>query len=544
LNSIFGARFYLISSIILLFLFSAPIHCLAEELVNKNELEVEEALSEFDDLEDIEEMPAGKNELEVEEALSEFDDLEDIEEKSAGKNELEVEEALSEFDDLEDIEEKPAGKNESEVEEALSEFDDLEDTEKPLAESVVEEPSWIQLDGFVRLNGNLNHAHDAPQPGQPDFRDLSQLRTTVKLEVPVTLSDDWKALINTQIFYDFSYLAKNRENFSDELLDLYESEAELREFYINGSLTPDLDVKVGRQIAVWGFADFIRVVDVLNPLDNRVPGVVNVEDIRLPTTMARADYYFGDWRFTGIFVPEILFTKEPVFNSDFAPPIPPTKPEMILEDFKDFEYGLELKKTFSGGDIAFYWSEFYDDLAVDSGGTSATLNHSAIDMAGFAINYVYEDWIFKAETAFLEGFQFLNLPAGHTRSRLDTMLGFEYFGFKDTTLTLEIVNRHINNFETGLEKPNDFALENLTQYLFYYTRDFMNDRLHFDALVSPFSGDGSYQGIIQRYSVAYDLYDDLTAQLGWIGYSSGKDYILTEIYQDNDRFYFEAKYSF
>jgi len=411
-----------------------------------------------------------------------------------------------------------------------------------LAESVMEEPSWIQLDGFVRLNGNLNHEHDAPEPGEPDYRGLSQLRTTVKLEVPVTLSDDWKALINTQIFYDFSYLAKDRENFSDGVLDLYESEAELREFYVNGSLTSNLDLKVGRQIAVWGFADFIRITDVLNPLDNRVPGVVNVEDIRLPTTMARADYYFGDWRLTGIFVPEILFTKEPVFNSDFAPPIPPTKPEMNLDDFKDFEYGLELKKTFSGGDMAFYWSEFYDDLAVDSGGE--TLNHSSIDMAGFAINYVYEDWVLKGEAAFLEGFQFSNLPAGHTRSRLDTMLGFEYFGFKDTTITLEVVNRHINNFELDLERPNDFALENLTQYLFYYTRDFMNDRLHADILVSPFTGDGSYQGIIQRYSVAYDLYDDVTAQLGWIGYSSGKDYILTEIYQDNDRFYFEAKYSF
>ncbi len=495
MNSIFGARFYLISSIILLFSFSAPIYCLAEELVNKNELEVEEALSEFDDLEDIGDKPADKNELEVGEALSGFGDL--------------------------------------------------EDTEKPLAESIIEEPSWLQLDGFVRLNGNLNHAHDAPQPGQPDFRGLSQLRTTVKLEVPVTISNDWKALINTQIFYDFSYLAKGRENFSNELLDLYESEAELREFYVNGSLTSDLDVKVGRQIMVWGFADFTRIVDVLNPLDNRVPGVVNVEDIRLPTTMARADYYFGDWRFTGTFIPEILFTKEPVFNSDFAPPFAPTKPEMIPEDFKDFEYGLELKKSFSGGDIAFYWSEFYDDLAVDSGGgTNTTLTHSSIDMAGFAINYVYEDWIFKAETAFLEGFQFSNLPAGHTRSRLDAMLGFEYFGFKDTTITMEIVNRHINNFEPTLERPNDFALENLTQYLGYYTGDFMNDRLHVDALVSPFSGDGSYQGTIQRYSVAYDLNDDLSAQLGWIGYSSGKDYILTEIYQDNDRFYFETKYSF
>ncbi len=532
----------MIFGIYTLSLFNPSIYCLADELANKNELGVEEAISEFEDLEDVEEKPTEKNELEVGEALSGFDDLDDIEEKPGEKNKLEVGEALSGFDDLDDIEEKPREKNELEVEDALSGFEDLEDTEKPLAESITEEPSWLQLDGFVRLNGNLNHEHDAPEPGEPDYRGLSQLRTTVKLEVPVTLSDDWKALINTQIFYDFSYLAKDRENFSDGVLDLYESEAELREFYINGALTPDLDVKIGRQIAVWGFADFIRITDVLNPLDNRVPGVVNVEDIRLPTTMARADYYFGDWRLSGIFIPEILFTKEPVFNSDFAPPFAPTKPEMDLEDFKDFEYGLELKKTFSGGDIAFYWSEFYDELAVDSGG--GTLNHSSIDMAGLAINYVYGDWIFKGEAAFLEGFQFSNLPASHTRSRLDTMLGFEYFGFQDTTITLEIVNRHINNFEPTLERPNDFALENLTQYLFYYTRDLLNDRLHADVLVSPFSGDGSYQGLIQRYSVAYDLYDDITAQLGWIGYSSGKDYILTEIYQDNDRFYFEAKYSF
>ena len=79
------------------------------------------------------------------------------------------------------------------------------------------------------------------------------------------------------------------------MLDAYEQESELREVYLQGALASALDIKVGRQIVVWGKSDNIRITDVLNPIDNREPGLVDIEDVRLPLTMSRLDFYFGDW---------------------------------------------------------------------------------------------------------------------------------------------------------------------------------------------------------------------------------------------------------
>ena len=104
------------------------------------------------------------------------------------------------------------------------------------------------------------------------------------------------------------------------MLDLYEWEAEFTEVYLQGSLLRDLDLKIGRQVVNWGTGETFRVVDVLNPLDNREPGLVDIEDLRLPVVMTKLDYYFGDWDLSLIAVHERRFSDDPVFGSDFFPP--------------------------------------------------------------------------------------------------------------------------------------------------------------------------------------------------------------------------------
>ena len=37
------------------------------------------------------------------------------------------------------------------------------------------------------------------------------------------------------------------------------------------------------------------MVDVLNPTDSREPGLIDIDDSRLPVTMTQLDYYTGDW---------------------------------------------------------------------------------------------------------------------------------------------------------------------------------------------------------------------------------------------------------
>jgi len=72
----------------------------------------------------------------------------------------------------------------------------------------------------------------------------------------------------------------------------------------------------------------VRVTDILNPLDNRLPGMVDIKNLRLPVAMTKLDYYTGLWNLSGIMIHEARFDKTPVFNSDFYPgagPLPSEK---------------------------------------------------------------------------------------------------------------------------------------------------------------------------------------------------------------------------
>ena len=41
-----------------------------------------------------------------------------------------------------------------------------------------------------------------------------------------------------------------------------------------------------------------------------------------------------------------------------------------------------------------------------------------------------------------------DLIRGEEKPRFDVLIGVEYAGFRDTTVSFELVNRHINNFDS------------------------------------------------------------------------------------------------
>jgi len=226
----------------------------------------------------------------------------------------ELDDVLSGFEEKPGEQEEPAS---GEMDDVLSGFD--APAEKQIDVGKTDDgmiPEWLELGGSIGISASVNFAHDAPEEGGTDFRGLSMLRTTVALDSEATFGG-WQLKISGHGFYDAAYVIQNRDQYTDELLDLYEQEFELDDVYLIGSLASNLDIKTGRQIVVWGKSDNLRITDILNPLDNRVPGLVDIKNRRLPVTMTKLDYYFGDWNLSGIMVHEVRFDKNPVFNSDF-----------------------------------------------------------------------------------------------------------------------------------------------------------------------------------------------------------------------------------
>ena len=457
-----------------------------------------------------------------------------------------TEEALEGFDD----ESKDANKS-KDTDDLLEGFDDdTKETKSELPPKLQKnevKPSIFSLNGDVELGASYNFAHDKPQGNETDWRGLSRLRTELNLELNTKFSSSWQARISGKGAYDFAYAIQGRDEFTDEVLDNYEKELELGETYLQGSLIKSLDVKIGRQIVVWGKSDNIRVTDVLNPLDMREPGLTDIEDLRLPIAMSRLDYYIADWSLTGIAIHEIRFNKNPEYGSDFYPSLtPPPHEDKPDSRCKNTEYAAAINGIFSGWDISFYWADYYNDMPhmelISAGLPPQTeWKHARLKMVGYAFNAAVGNWLLKTEAAYIDGFEFFN-SSDKEYSRIDVLAGIEYSGFKDTTVSIEAVNRHINNFDDVLELPPDTAQEDEFQWVFRLTRDFLNETLTLTLLASTFGGTGQ-DGAFQRLSAEYDITDSIEIAGGVVLYKSG-DLARFRNIGDNDRLFCEIKYSF
>jgi len=441
---------------------------------------------------------------------------------------------------------KPPGASPGEGGDLLGGFEEL----KPLtAEPTAAEPTapslWA-LNGFARLDGAYNYAHEAPPPGETDWRGLSKLRATLQLELSVDLPARWRAFVSGQASHDFVYELNGRDEYTDEVLERNEQEAEFRDVYLAGALLPRLDLKVGRQIVVWGLSDYIRVVDVLNPLDQREPGLADIEDLRLPVTMTRLDYYPEAWNLTAVAVHEIRFNKDPAFGSDFFPsPQPLPREEVPADGGDNTEWGFAAKGIFSGWDLGFYWARYFDDrahLAAQPAGPPR-LEHSRLTLGGAAVNVALGNWLLRSEAALVQGLRFFH-GGGDTWRRVDALVGFEYSGITDATLGLEVADQHLLDYDPRLRQPPDIALEDVFQVAASYRQDFMHQTLQLQALALLF-GERGQRGSLQRVSATYDLRDAVSVSGGVIVYQPGGDLNpLLQNAKDNDRVFFETRVDF
>lgn len=437
----------------------------------------------------------------------------------------------------------------------------------------VEPESPADLSGSAVLSSAYNIRDHESYDGT-DWHGLSKLRTRLNLQYDHKWSDTWQSRVSGYGFYDWAYEIQGRSRYTDEVLDDYEHEGEWQEVWVRGKLDEKVDLKAGRQVVNWGRADSLRVLDVLNPLDNREPGIADIEDLRLPVTMVKTDWFLADhWQASFILIPEARFSKNPPRGSDFEAAISPlfgssaTRiKEHEPEDVADTRYAASLTGTFSGWDVSFHAAQLWRDtpyLHVDGtinplkqGDAQKRLDfrHSDITFLGTGANLVTGSWLFKGELARLGNIDYttastrnymfvgdLTLPDGNTeKDRIDVLVGAEYFGFSDTALSLEVVNRHIDDFEDSM--TTFYEKRDRMETALRYTGNFMNDRLELTALGIAF-GERAQEGAMTRFQAAYDIQDALVLTAGVIFYDYGSMPPFTTI-EDNDRIFAELKYSF
>jgi hypothetical protein len=281
---------------------------------------------------------------------------------------------------------------------------------------------------------------------------------------------------------------------------------------------------------------------VLNPLDMREPGMVDLEDLRLPVTMARADYYFGDWSMTAVVIPELRTNKIPVEGSDFYPVAFPMPVEDAPDNWRNPEFALALSGVFSGWDLSFHAASTYEDQAhFKLTSTGMQRAYSRINMLGIAENIVFGSWLLKTEYAVFDGLEYF-ATGNQSFIRSDLLAGLDYNGITDHTVSVEALWSRIFDYNDVLQEPPDDKGKDSGQIAIRYTGNFLHETVQVVALASIFGFDGS-DGAFYRGSIKYIPQDALSVTAGIMVYQSG-DFLFLDAIARNDRIFAELRYDF
>ncbi len=85
----------------------------------------------------------------------------------------------------------------------------------------------------------------------------------------------------------------------------------LRELYMDVAVNDDLSLRIGKQQVVWGKADGVKFLDIINPTDFRHWGQDSMEDSRIALWMLNAEYAIDDdSSFQMVYVPQVNVTNQ------------------------------------------------------------------------------------------------------------------------------------------------------------------------------------------------------------------------------------------
>ncbi len=330
-----------------------------------------------------------------------------------------------------------------------------------------------------------------------DIDEVTSSKISGNLNLEYKINNDYKIKSTIKAYKDFE---TNIDNDKD---------VDVNKIYLQGSVTDKIDIKFGRQIVVWGKSDNIRITDSLNPMDRTAPGMVDIEDLRLGRGMMKIDYFMDKWSLNGIILHENRFSTMPEIGSDYYAPKFSMLPDEPSNGKDNKGVALSLNGNLEGQDISFYASNQYVD----------NTNYKS-NMLGMAYNKVIDSFLIKTEIA-----HFDNYDSSTVDAKTDALVGTEYNGISDGSVSLEIAN-----------KDDDI------QYALRFTQSYINQTLDFTALYSGYGKELKDGGFVRVWG-DYAYNDEVAFSLGVIDYIGGDNAYFEKI-KDNDRVFGSVKYSF
>ncbi|NOQ78690.1 MAG: hypothetical protein GQ546_04750 [Gammaproteobacteria bacterium] len=315
---------------------------------------------------------------------------------------------------------------------------------------------------------------------------------------------------------------------------------ELREFYYETELELELSqtyLTIGKQQIVWGKADGLKVLDVVNPMDFREFILDDFDDSRIPLWTINAEIPINDSLLQLIWIPDQTYNILPESDALYAftspcliPAVPPgvaidlqslDKPDHF---FSDADYGIRLTSFVAGWDLSLNYLYHYNDNPVlfrtltlgKEPKVTITPTYKRSHLLGGTFSNAFGDFVLRGEIGYSTDQYFLtdNIRDhdGVIKSdELSYVIGLDWSGIEDTFLSVQLFQSHLMQESSGLIRDSLIRDKVETTMTLLARQDFINETI--EAEVLWLHNTNNKDGLI-RPKISYEWKDDVNVWLG------------------------------
>ena len=334
-------------------------------------------------------------------------------------------------------------------------------------------------------------------------------------------------------------------------------DVELREFYIDAAIG-DAYIRLGKQQVVWGQADGLRVLDVLNPIDYREFILPEVDDRRIPLWMLNVEAPLAAGMLQLILITDQTYDELPPTDGAFAfsspllvPGAPANVPVTLLDHkrparpLQDADAGVRWKSFVDGWDLSLNYLYHYQDqtvfyLAQDQNRVVVAPTYERSHLFGATLSNAFGNFALRSELGYSTDRYWVADPGQvsngvATSPELAYVVGLDYSGLSNTFLSMQLFQSHLTTPDSGIIRDRT-----TTQITALARRNLWNEALTLEAFVihSLNEADGLLQ-LEARYQFNSTLSGRVGADL-FYGDSAG----LFGQFRTANRFHVELTYAF
>ncbi len=367
--------------------------------------------------------------------------------------------------------------------------------------------------------------------------------------------DNTKKLSNTE---NSHYSAP--DNYASANGPLYysdSSEVSIREWYID---TESLGAywRIGKQQIVWGQADGLKVLDVVNPQNYREFILDDFEDSRIPLWMVNTEIPIGeDSNLQLLWVPDLTYhvfaeagTEYEISSPLYRPALPQGVALIGLHEdkpsspIKDSNFGVQYATFYLGWDLTLNYLYHYQDTPVlyqqvRANGVALSSEYERNHLAGFTASNAFSSFTLRTEVGYSsDTYHLMQTPANkgiHQSSEVSSVIGLDWQGLEDTMLSIQWFQSHLTKYNPNVVRPKNNHIVSLL-----LKRSFINET--WDLEILALHGLDQQDGSVQS-KLRYMLESDLSLWIGSDTFYGNKDGLFGQ-FNNKDRVLFGAEWSF